>query len=49
MQDEVRFVALEGVGELRERLDRVREERLEVVDQLGPPVLRVVLGGQHEV
>lgn len=49
VDDEVRFVALEGGRELRERLDGVVEEGFEVVDELGAPGLRFVVGGEGGV
>lgn len=44
VEHEVRLVALEGGGELRERLDGVLQEQLQVVDELGAPGLRLVVG-----
>ncbi|CAM5649208.1 hypothetical protein SALBM135S_08686 [Streptomyces alboniger] len=43
MQYEVGFVPLIGAGQLRQHLDRVGEERLDVVDQLGAPGVRIVV------
>lgn len=47
MQDEVGFVPGEGVGELRQSLDGVGEERLDVIDGFAPPALGPV--GRVEV